>query len=540
FTVSTEKQFYHCFGCGAHGTALGFLIEYEHLTFPEAVEALAQSVGLQVPYEGGDQSSQREGSPLYDALEAANRFYQAQLRQHPQGPGAVDYLKKRGLSGEVAKRYGLGFAPPGYETLIPAIGKQWPSKQLVEAGLLTEGERGRPYDRFRDRVMFPIRDRRGRVIGFGGRVMGDGEPKYLNSPETPVFHKGRELYGFYEARTSGAKLDSLIVVEGYMDVVSLAQFGVNNAVAALGTSITKEQVELCFRSVQSIVFCFDGDRAGRAAAWRAAENALPALSSGKTVRFLFLPEGHDPDSLIRERGLEAFSDMLQAATSYSSYFFSALSDGLDLDSVDGRAALVKKGQALINQIREPIFRELMVEELAKLARTQTDRLDQFDNESRPQQVLHRTSNKRPVGKLDPSRSPIRQALALLLFAPELAQQSPPPTGLEKLETKGAALLMQLIELAQSMSQPNSAALLERLREHPARDHLVALMEWTPVYTRQEYEAAWRGVLEKLENDLITQRWQALTSNASLNEQEKAELRELQVKRLRRTQASGDA
>ncbi|NIP82922.1 MAG: DNA primase, partial [Gemmatimonadetes bacterium] len=303
FTVSADKQFYHCFGCGAHGTAIGFLMEYAHMDFVEAVEDLAARAGLEVPREAG--SGQREESlqPIYDILARASAWYQKQLRQHPEAGSAKDYLKGRGLSGEIAAQFQLGFAPTGWDNLLGAIGATDAERALMaRAGLLVDKGGGGFYDRFRGRVIFPILDRRGRTIGFGGRVLGDDTPKYLNSPESAIFHKGRELYGLYQARKAAGKPERLIVVEGYMDVVALAQHGIRNAVATLGTAATEAHLEQLFRVSQDVVFCFDGDEAGRRAAWRALETALPAMHDGRQAFFMFLPEGQDPDSLVRERG----------------------------------------------------------------------------------------------------------------------------------------------------------------------------------------------------------------------------------------------
>ncbi|MFP4181655.1 MAG: DNA primase, partial [Thiohalospira sp.] len=315
FYVSPEKQFYHCFGCGAHGTALGFLMDYGHLSFPEAVEDLAGRLGLDVPREGDDgRPPAPDRTPLYETLAAAADYYRAMLRRHDQARRAADYLKGRGVSGATARDYGLGFAPPGWRNLLPALGGgEETRKRLVEAGLLIERDDGGVHDRFRDRVIFPIHDHRGRPIAFGGRILGDGEPKYLNSPESPVFHKGRELYGLYEARRALRRLDRLLVVEGYMDVIALAGAGVHHAVATLGTATTADHLDRAFRLTGEVVFCFDGDRAGREAAWRALENALPVLRDGRSVRFLFLPEGEDPDTLVRREGGAAFGERENAA-----------------------------------------------------------------------------------------------------------------------------------------------------------------------------------------------------------------------------------
>ncbi|MFM1892488.1 MAG: hypothetical protein RLZ44_1565, partial [Pseudomonadota bacterium] len=307
FTVSPTKQFYHCFGCGAHGTAIGFLMDYDRLSYPEAIEALADDLGLEVPHEAGVERGP-DLSPLYEILEQAARFYAWQLRRHPDSARAVEYLRQRGVSGEIAADFRIGFAPPGWDNLLRELGGDARAvDSLRGAGLISEPEDGKRYDRLRDRIVFPILDARGRVVGFGGRVLGAGEPKYLNSPETPVFHKGRELYGLYQAKQAVKQLERLLVVEGYMDVVALAQFGIRYAVATLGTATTAEHLEKLFRSVPEVVFCFDGDRAGRDAAWKALETALPLLREGRQARFLFLPEGEDPDTLVRREGAAAFA-----------------------------------------------------------------------------------------------------------------------------------------------------------------------------------------------------------------------------------------
>ena len=314
FTVSRDKQFYHCFGCGAHGTAIGFLMEYDRLGFREAIEELAQKAGLEVPSEAVATPTGPDSAPLYAILELAAQVYRRQLREHPDAPRAVEYLKDRGLNGEIAGRYAMGYAPASWDFLLARLGTDAGARErLFQAGLITEQD-GKRYDRFRDRIMFPIRDRRGRVIGFGGRLLGDGKPKYLNSPETPVFHKGRELYGLYEAQQARRKLERLLVVEGYLDVIALAQFGIDYAVATLGTATTPEHLQLLLRSAPELVFCFDGDRAGRDAAWKALETALPLATGNQSLRFLFLPDGEDPDTLVRNEGQAAFEQRLQRAT----------------------------------------------------------------------------------------------------------------------------------------------------------------------------------------------------------------------------------
>ncbi|MDJ0740543.1 MAG: DNA primase, partial [Gammaproteobacteria bacterium] len=348
FTVSPAKQFYHCFGCGAHGSALGFLMEYDRLSFPEAVEELASSMGLEVPREAAfDQGPDHR--PLYELLELAAQHYEQQLRQHADAARAVDYLRQRGLSGEIAARFRLGFAPPGWDNLLQALGGDDERvARLRDAGLITEQDHKR-YDRLRDRIIFPIRDGRGRVVGFGGRLLGDGKPKYLNSPETPVFHKGRELYGLYEARQADGHPARLLVVEGYMDVVALAQFGIGNAVATLGTATTSDHLEKLYRATPEVVFCFDGDRAGRDAAWKALQTALPLMRDGRQARFLFLPDGEDPDSLVRQIGAAAFTERVGGAQPLSEYLFEKLSAQVDMQTLDGRARLGELTQPLLER-----------------------------------------------------------------------------------------------------------------------------------------------------------------------------------------------
>ena len=339
FTVSPTKQFYHCFGCGAHGTAIGFLMEYSGLSFVESVKDLAQGVGLEVPDERAGEGP-RAGGPdaaaLVALMERANRFYRDQLKVTPV---AVDYLKGRGLSGEIAARFGLGYAPDEWNALQGVFGDEYGAMPMLDTGLVIESEKGSRYDRFRGRVTFPIRNTKGQIIGFGGRVIGAGEPKYLNSPETPLFEKGRELYGLFEARREIRAAGRVLVVEGYMDVVALAQHGVGYAVASLGTACTPAHVQKLTRQADRIVFCFDGDAAGRRAAWRALENSLSLATDDKVFAFLFLPAEHDPDTFIRERGQDAFEAEEARAMPMSRFLIAQLESEVDLSSAEGRAGL---------------------------------------------------------------------------------------------------------------------------------------------------------------------------------------------------------
>ena len=369
FTVSPEKQFYYCFGCGASGNALGFIMDYERLSFPEAIEQLARTVGLEVPREvmtEAQEKREQERRSIYTLLGKASEFYQAQLRQHPSKQMAVNYLKGRGLDGKTAKAYGVGFAPPGWDNLLKSLATNDEDKHLlIEGGMLIHHEQDKKlYDRFRHRIMFPIHDTRGRVIGFGGRVLGDDKPKYLNSPETPVFHKGQELYGLFEARLAYRDLPRLLVVEGYMDVVSLAQFGICYGVATLGTACGEDHLDRAFKYTNEVVFCFDGDKAGRAAAHRALEASLTTMADGRTVKFLFLPEGEDPDTLVRQIGPEKFERMIELAVPLEDFLFDAVAEGLNIRTMEGRATFSKRAAPLLEKLPKSVFRELMFENLA--------------------------------------------------------------------------------------------------------------------------------------------------------------------------------
>ena len=413
FSVNPEKQFYYCFGCAASGTALTFVAEFDGLPFPEAVEALAAYAGVEVPREG--RQSKPVDSGLYDALHAAGRLFQRALRDPAHGK-AIDYLKGRGLTGVIAKDYGIGFAPPGWDYLKQSLDR-FGEQTLINAGLLIRSDNGRVYDRFRDRVMFPILDLRGRAIGFGGRVLDDGEPKYLNSPETDVFHKGRELYGLFEARQAHRQLNEVILVEGYVDVVALAQAGITNAVATLGTAVGEDHFKKVFRYTKRVVCCFDGDRAGRQAAWKAALAAFPALTEGRELRFVFLAEGEDPDSLVRARGSEHFAALVRRATGVAEYFFAQIEDGLDLTEMDGRVRLVELALPQLELLPDGVMRSMLVDRLAK--RSQLDA---------------RAIEARLTGARAPRRSPAnpapqvaettigRSLLALLLSDPGLVKR----------------------------------------------------------------------------------------------------------------------
>jgi DNA primase len=472
FTVSPSKQFFHCFGCGEHGTALGFLMAFDHMTFPEAVEALASEMGVEVPRESGP-DTERRGPDLYPAMTSAADFYADRLKDTPL---AVDYLKQRGISGETARDFQIGYAPDRWDAVLSHLGGESEGAKLELAGLVIARDGGGHYDRFRGRVMFPIRDHRGRVIGFGGRVIGDGEPKYLNSPETPLFHKGRELYGLYEARQANRELARLLVVEGYMDVVSLAQSGIRYAVATLGTATTPEHLERIFRVTEEVVFCFDGDRAGRQAAWRALENALPVIREGRQIRFLFLPDGQDPDTMVQQEGREAFEERLVGALSLSGYLIEELASQVDLTSVDGRARLLELARPLVARIPEGVYRDLLVEQLSKRAATDVGTLRRaLAGTTTETRKIRPEGAHRPRHGMEPGReSPVRRAIRILLTAPKVAQAVEDTGELGGLDVPGAALLVELIELARSREGATTAVLIEHFAGRPDHAPLLKL------------------------------------------------------------------
>lgn len=426
FTVSPDKQFYYCFGCGASGTALSFILEHDRLNFPDAVEELAKMAGVEVPREArNDSPKHKERKSLYQQLEKTDQHFRQQLRQSPAKQHAVNYLQLRGLSGEIARDFGIGYAPPGWDNLLKALGAGEENKHLLnEGGLLIERpEDGRCYDRFRNRIMFPIRDVRGRVIGFGGRVLGDDKPKYLNSPETPVFHKGRELYGLFEARQAYRQLPRLLVVEGYMDVVALAQFGIRYGVATLGTACGEDHLALAFKYTQEIVFCFDGDEAGRKAARRALENSLGAMLDGRQVKFLFLPDGEDPDTLIRQVGTEKFTRMIEMAVPLEDFLFDSVADDIDIQSMEGRARLSKRAAPLLHKLPAGVFRELMFANLAQRTGLPIDTLMELvasPTQEAPSSTTQTTKPPSPAATASPPQSPPNRT-----YAPQTSREYNP-------------------------------------------------------------------------------------------------------------------
>ncbi len=515
FTVSPAKQFYHCFGCGAHGSAIGFLMNYDRLEFPDAVEELANRAGLKVPYEGGREAPREDSSDLYNLLDAAATFYRRQLGESTI---ARAYFANRGLDEATLARFNLGFAPDAWDALKNALGTNAQRIALLEkSGMLTSGERGSKYDRFRNRVMFPILDRRGRTIAFGGRVLSkEDSPKYLNSPETPLFHKGRELFGLWQVREAHTKIPRLIVVEGYMDVISLHQFGVPQAVATLGTATTRDHAEILFRQCADVYFCFDGDRAGRQAAWRAVESVLPRMRDGRQALFLFLPDGEDPDTLVRKEGLAGFEQRLKHATPLSEFFFAEIGKDVNLASLDGKARLAERARPLLAQIPDGAFRDLMLAELDKstgvrvqVAAPPTD-ASAKQKPSRPQQ-----------------RSLVRAAITLLVQRPALALALDPPWSFAELRQPGIPLLVELITLCRARTNLMPASLLEHFAE---RDEAKALQKLAVAdFPGGETEARveFLDAVVQLERQTLQQRIDDFTTKngeGTITEAERGELR----------------
>jgi DNA primase len=553
FWVSPVKQFYHCFGCGAHGTALGFLMEYDKLSFPEAIEELAGRLGLDVPREAGSQvDTAGSTTPLYDMNLRVAKYFASVL---PNDARAREYANKRGLTAETIDKFMIGFATNSWNEVLKRFGaKDADRKALSDCGLIIERERtdsrtlDRHYDRFRDRLMFPIRDSRGRVLAFGGRIIDAGEPKYLNSPETMLFHKGRELYGLYEVRQSRTTLKRLMVVEGYMDVARLHQAGVNYAVATLGTATTPEHLRRIFKLVNEVVFCFDGDKAGRAAAWRALGNALPEARDGRQIRFLFLPEGHDPDSLVGIEGRETFEKRLDSSLPLSEYLVSALAEQTDLSHADGRAQFAELARPLVTKVAPGVYRDLLIDRLSEAIKLTPARLNQlWFNEVTDTSGTHLStagSSSGSSGASSPSlgaqRRPrdggggkglVTKAVKLVVHFPSIASRISGAhlTQLEMTDDPGSRFLFDLLDRLQQDPAAHTAQLLERWRDRPevTRMHALAGEEMLGL---DESSAALDliSAIEKLALEPTLRRHDELMSKGDLNDDERAELKDLNV------------
>lgn len=520
FTVSPTKQFYHCFGCGAHGTAVGFLMEYSAMGFVEAVKELAQGVGMQVPESRGEPDRRKPEADLYDVLLQAAQYYRGRLKDSPR---AIGYLKQRGLSGEIAKRFGIGYAPEGWQNLAAAF-SDYSGPLLATAGLVKSNDDGRRYDVFRDRVMFPIVDVRGNVIGFGGRVLGDGEPKYLNSPETPVFAKGRELYGLYQARRAIREAGRVVVVEGYMDVVALAQHGIEYAVATLGTATTPLHVQKLMRQSDEIVFCFDGDEAGRRAAWRALEGSLAQLQDGKQVKFLFLPEGEDPDSYVRRNGRPELEALFGEAAPLSKFLLDGLERRVDLATAEGRAGLLHEAKPLIRQMQPTLLRVQLLRELGAKCRLPPEEVAQ---------LLELAPKGGPARAPEPryprvAPAPIARALLRLLIANPTLAGVLTPEQQALLDATELAPVAELIGLVRESDIVTPAMLIEATRDssHSTLFQQVAGETMAGAEDLESAQAEWLGAFVQLELVRVQGEYQRLTATGARSEAERVRFLEL--------------
>lgn len=490
FSVSQPKQFYYCFGCGAHGNAIDFMMHFERLSFPEAIETLARHAGMEISYTSNTQKDD-SFSQLYTLMNKAADFYYDQMRHSKP---AITYLKKRGIAGTLARQFHLGFAPNGWSSVLDAFGKtERDKKQLSESGLIIKKSEGNYYDRFRDRIMFPIRDVRGRVIGFGGRIIDQGEPKYLNSPETILFQKGHELYGLYEALKSHRKLERIMIVEGYMDVIALFQHGITYAVATMGTATTTHHLQRLFRYTSALIFCFDGDEAGRRAAWRALQALFPLMHDSLQIHFLFLPEGEDPDTLVRKEGQAGFEKRMESALSLSAFFFQRLLQQSDLNSMEGRARLAALALNDIKQLPNGLFQGLMLAELSKRTRIDINELRQQLKQQEPIAAKQPLTEQAHKVKVPPI---IRLAAGLLLQHPDLAALITEPLP-EQLALTGYSFLLQLIEIIQKSPNITTGGIIEKYREEKEGAWLAKLAYWEHMIPEKGIKEAFLGAIHHL-------------------------------------------
>ncbi len=560
FSVSEVKQFYYCFGCQASGNALKFVMEFDRLDFVPAVELLAGRVGMEVPKldRGESPAVVQRRQSIYDVLDSSATWYKNQLRQHTSRERAVTYLKNRGVSGEIARDFGLGYAPPGWNNLYGALATTNQARELlVESGMVIENQeddKEKTYDRFRDRIMFPIRDIRGRVIAFGGRVIGDDKPKYLNSPETPVFHKGRELYGLYEARRRQRRLEQVMIVEGYMDVVALAQHGVDYCVATLGTATTPEHIERLFRMVSSLVFCFDGDTAGRNAGWKALLVTLPHLRDGRRARFLFVPDGEDPDSLIRKEGREKFEERIGVSPHLPDFFFEKLSREVDIDSMDGKAALCQLAMPLIGTISEGVFKQLMIQRLSEISGLSSDKLvaawgarsdasgsrpspvgDGVRQGSMPRQGEGYQSRPKRTELPRSNQELLDAAIALVLRAPEIVARVDEAEFGQLEGFPECELLLKLVRSIITAGLNSPTSLLAAYQETVEFDHLRSLVELEPLLPVEDLPVEFvdivAALIRRLKRQSVEARRRSLLAKpfGELSTEERRTLRDLSRK-----------
>ncbi|PIE40959.1 MAG: DNA primase [Gammaproteobacteria bacterium] len=570
FTVSPQKQFYYCFGCGASGNAVGFLMDYERLGFVDAIEQLAKSAGVEVPREGGNKPQGPNLKPLYELLNQASEYYQSQLKNPQVRERAISYLKRRGLTGETAQQFAIGFAPQGWDNLIKHLNANERQQELlVMAGLAVKNQKGRIYDRFRDRIMFPIRDPRGRTIGFGGRVLGDEKPKYLNSPETPVFHKSKELYGLYEARQQNRKITRHMVVEGYMDVVALRQFGIYYGVATLGTASNQEHLEKLFKQVNEVIFCFDGDEAGRNAARRALEVAIPTLKDGREIKFLFLPEGEDPDTMVRKEGPEVFENMAINAQPLSEFFFQSVGNGIDTNTLDGKARLAKLAAPHIERIPKGVFRQLMLDKLAAITELSSTALEEnlmaaptpiseqpaaADIYEAPpyidepasfdpfadygNQSFHQSGNRSQGKRKNPTNpafttgprfagAPVTtlvdNIIRLALHSPREAAQYQIPEEIDVIQSPFSDLLVELFSALKDRPEISTASLLMRWHDTQDGEHLASLAAKEFLLDEEQQNNELPQALKRLNAAIVDAQLDQIIANGA---QDKARLKEL--------------
>jgi DNA primase len=519
FSVSSVKQFYHCFGCQKSGNAVGFLMDYDHMEFIEAIETLAQSLGIDVPYEQGNAPPRpAQGlDAMYQSMEQSAEFYQAQLKQNQP---AIDYLKNRGISGQTAKTFAIGYAPPGWNNI------KGDEKWLVETGMLIRKDDGKQYDRFRHRLMFPIRDRRGRFIAFGGRVIDpEDNPKYLNSPESPLFHKSDEIYGLFELKKAVTNIDRIFITEGYMDVVALAEHGVLTAVATLGTAINNRQIESLFRVCKSLVFCFDGDAAGKKAAWRSLEQCLASLKEGRLARFLFLPEGQDPDSYINEFGKDSFDSQVEEASTLTAYLFDSLLKECNIRSLEGRAQFLDRLRPYFAQIPLQSLKDQILAEVEQRLGQQIDgRMLRLLGEDKP-------AHQAPARLPEQHWTPTRLAINLLLKKPALGASTGTHNELADSGIPGVDLLLKILDILHEEPDISTQNLLARFSGEDHETHLykLAAME-PPVENDETLERMFADCLQSLQKQYIRHRQKQLItklqSGEPLSEAEKQEHRKL--------------
>lgn len=542
FTVSQDKQFYHCFGCGAHGNVISFIMEFDRLDFVEAIEELARSHGLEVPREKGhspvkSDSQKKQKEDDYALMEKVSRFFQHQLKHHKDAHKPVNYLKQRGLSGEIVKQWEMGYAPDEWDAVLSTFGLDAQKiQQLLDLKLITQNDSGKRYDFFRGRIMFPIRDRRGRIVGFGGRVLGDGGPKYLNSPETRLFHKGYELYGFYQARKNNRQLDNVLVVEGYMDVVALSQYDINNATAALGTATTPDHLGMLMRSTKNIVCCYDGDRAGREAAWRAVENALPILSDGSQITFLFLPDGEDPDTMVRKEGADAFKERLKSAKPLSQFFFEHLLKKHAIGTAEGKAALRAEALPMIETIPAENQKTLLLEALSK----HTGNYDQFKLGKDIEDATSRSAKPNQEARFNQQKakvSPVRTLIHLLLEYPHLAQSVPEvqPSALLDSGFKGLPLLVEIHSFCAKHTKNTTALLLEHFHSHAQIGVINKLLLQENLISEADAPQVYQDSFAKLLDWTMESRMDVLISKSRLSGLSQDEKQELSLLMKARTQ-----